>query len=158
MKRVSVLSFVLTFAFLFASAVFVNAQPVVKQKTKRIINNTAVEIHKAHKETMVHKVFTGKLKKAIAHQRFAIYLYQQGRYMRAMHHSRRARILAHQHLEANLGVPPKPVVFGPDEKPDGMIPPDAELDKALEEHPEFMEAREESGMIEGPLENIDIKE
>lgn len=156
--RVSVLSLVLTFAFVFASAVFVNAQPVVRQKTKRIINNTAVEIHKAHKETMVHHVYTGKLKKAIAHQRFAIYLFHEGKYMRAIHHSRRARILAHEHLEANLGLQPKPVQFGPNEKPDGMIPPDADLDKALEAHPEFLENREEEGMMEGPLENIDIKE
>lgn len=156
--RVSVLSFVLTFVFVFASAVFVDAQPVVRQKTKRIINNTAVEIHKAHKETMVHHVYTGNLKKAIAHQRFAIHLFHEGRYMRAMHHSRRARILAHSHMEANLGLTPKPVKFGPNEKPDGMIPPEAELDKALEEHPEFIEGRKEEGMIEGPLENIDIKE
>ena len=62
------------------------------------------------------------------------------------------------HLEANLGLTPKPLVFGPDEKPDGMIPSDEELDKALEAHPEFMGNREEEGMMEGPLEDIDIKE
>jgi len=39
-----------------------------------------------------------------------------------------------------------------------MIPSDEELDKALEAHPEFMENKEEEGMMEGPLEDIDIKE
>ena len=156
--RASVLSFVLTFAFIFASAVFVDAQPVVREKTRRIINNTAVVIHKAHKETMVHHVYTGNLKKAIAHQRFAIFLFNEGKYMRAMHHSRRARQLAQMHLEANLGLPPKPVEFGPDEQPDGMIPPDADLDKALEEHPEYMDPGSEESLMEGMIEEIEIKE
>jgi len=156
--RVYVLSFVLTVAFFFASTVLVDAQPVVRQKTKRIINNTAVVIHKAHKETMVHHVYTGNLKKAIAHQRFAIFLFNEGKYMRAMHHSRYARQLAKLHLDANLGIESQPIDFGPEEQPDGMIPTDAELDKALEEHPEFLETGDEESMMGGPLEDIDIKE
>ncbi len=156
-KRIAILSFI-TCAFIFAGITSINAQSVVKQKTKRIINNTAAVIHKAHKETIVHKVYTGDLKKAISHQRFAIHLYNEGRYMRAMHHSRRARVLAYAHTQANIGAEPTKIEFGEDETPDGIIPPDSDIDNALESAPDFIEKTAEEDLIGGALKNIDIVE
>lgn len=155
--KISVLTFLFSFALFLATSVQLNAQPVVKQKAKKVINRTAVVIHAAHKETMVHHVYTGKLKHAVAHQRFAIRLYHEGRFMRSMHHSRRARQLAHMHIEANKGTPPPGFELQNDERPDGMIPPNTDIDKALENNPDIDRGPTEEEMINGQLENIDIK-
>ena len=91
---------------LIASTVFFNiaeAQPLLKMKTHRVIRRTAVVIIAAHKKVKEGKVYTGNLARAVAHQKYARKLFRRGMYLRAIHHSRRARLLAILAIQANKG-------------------------------------------------------
>jgi hypothetical protein len=74
-----------------------------KVHARRVIRRTAVVILTAQKKVKEGKVYTGDLARAVAHQRYARRLYLQGKYLRAMHHSRRARRLAILAIQANKG-------------------------------------------------------
>jgi hypothetical protein len=78
-------------------------KPNYKANAKRVIAVTQVVIHKTKKAVKENKVYTGNLAKAIRHQRFARKLFAQGKYIRAMHQSRRARYFAKLAYAANKG-------------------------------------------------------
>lgn len=95
-----------TLLLLIACTAFFNtveAQPLLKIKTHRVIRRTAVVILAAHKKVKEGKVYTGNLARAIAHQKYARKLFRRGMYLRAIHHSRRARLLAILAIQANKG-------------------------------------------------------
>src|ERR1035437_3009359 len=77
---------------------------IKKEQARRVIRKTATIILVAHKKVKEGKVYTGNLARAIAHQKFAVRLYRAGEYFRAIHHSRRARVLAIEAIKANKGV------------------------------------------------------
>lgn len=74
-----------------------------KVHARRVIRRTAGVILIAQKKVKEGKVYTGNLARAVAHQRYARKLYMQGKYLRAMHQSRRARRLAILAIQANKG-------------------------------------------------------
>ncbi len=156
MKRLAILPVLLSFFLVILASGTVSAQPVMREKAKNVINRTATVIFTAHKWTLANHVFTGNLKKAVAHQRFAIKLFNEGKYMKAIHHSRRARELARLQIEANKGTYPAGFEPTADEAPEGPAPSNEELDQAV--------STDESGIAddkelsEQPLDNIEIKE
>ncbi|MCC7301434.1 MAG: hypothetical protein IT233_02220 [Bacteroidia bacterium] len=76
---------------------------VEKHHARKVLHRTAVVIFHAHKWVKQGKNYTGDLAKAIAHQRFAKKLYAQGKYHRAIHQSRVARLYAIKAIKANKG-------------------------------------------------------
>lgn len=94
--------------FIIAPLIFISAQAqpgrkIMKVKTHRVIRRTAIVIASAHNKVKENKVYTGNLGKAVAHQKFARSLFRRGMYARAIHHSRRARLLAAMAIKANKG-------------------------------------------------------
>ena len=101
-----------------------------KEAARAMIKKTAVVILYAHEKVKENKVYTGDLARAVKHQRFAKQLYVQGRYLRAMDHTRRARLLAFRAIKANKGQAPAGSELAV--KDWAGMPADAELDAALE--------------------------
>lgn len=105
---------------------------VKKHQAKRIIRKTAVVILVAHKKVNEGKVYTGNLARAVSHQKFALHLYREGKYFRAIHHSRRARMLALAAIKANKGAETADMKYSQDDEALFKAgPKDDELDKEL---------------------------
>ena len=103
---------------------------IERERAKVIIRRTAFVILAAHKEVKEHRVFTGFLARSINHQRYARMLFLEGKYLRAIYHSRRARFLAVKAIEANKGVVPTDIGYTREDE--GLMrgaPNDDELDK-----------------------------
>ncbi len=97
--------------------VSIAAGPVAKKiHAHRVIRRTAVVIIHAHKKVKETKNYTGDLARAIAHQKFARKLYRRGMYLRAIHHSRLARLYAIKSIKANKGTDPAEASFTPEEE------------------------------------------
>jgi hypothetical protein len=133
-------SITLIVLFLISAAFTTQAQPnrkkggkapLVKLKTKKVIRRTAIVVNYAHKMVKQNKVYTGNLAKSVRHQRYARFLYRNGKYARAIHHSRRARQLAFLAIQANKGTTQKEWELTKDEAPDDGTVSDAELEKEL---------------------------
>jgi hypothetical protein len=73
---------------------------------KNMIRRTAFVIRVARRDVNEHRVYTGDLARAIAHQKLAKKLFADGEYMRAMHQTKWARHLAKKAIYANKGVVP----------------------------------------------------
>ncbi len=101
-----------------------------KEAARAMIKKTAVVILYAREKVKENKVYTDNLARAVAHQRFAKRLYLQGHYLRAMNHTRRARLLAFKVIKANKGQAPADSELAV--KDWAGMPADAELDAALE--------------------------
>lgn len=156
MKRIT-LSVLISFAFLlFNSAT--QAQPVMKDKAKNVVNRSAIVIYAAHKYTLANQVFTGNLKKAVVHQNLAISLFNEGRYMRAIHQSRRAREFARLQLEANNGNYPAGFEPTSDELPEGPVPEAAELDAEADSSLFNSTISDDQKLSKEKLDNLEIKE
>jgi len=69
-------------------------RPEAKEDARTIIHRTKVVIEEAQRAVARGHVYNGDLAKAISHQHFAIKLYNQGFYGRAINHTIRARQLA----------------------------------------------------------------
>jgi|ERR1051325_6556571 hypothetical protein len=125
---------------------------VKKEQAKRIIRRTAVVILAVHKKVKEGKVYTGNLAKAIAHQKFAIKLYREGKYFRAIHHSRRAKFLALMAIKANKGAETSEMKYQKeDENAFKGGPSDDELDKELaKEMPAEAAAKDEEAVTAEP--------
>lgn len=111
------------------------AQGTAKHNPMRLasynaLSKTAMVIKDAQGKVKAGRVYTGKLARAVNHQRFAVKLHRKGEYVSAIHHSRYARRLAVDAIKANRGK-----VAGSMETDDAVIkeasPPDAELDGAI---------------------------
>ncbi|MBI3500517.1 MAG: hypothetical protein HY063_01885 [Bacteroidetes bacterium] len=133
--------------------------PLVKKfQAKRILRRTAVVILMAHKKVKEGKVYTGNLARAIAHQHYAIRLYREGKFFRAIHQSRRARMLALMAIQANKGAETAEMKY---EKEDENAlkggPGDEELDKEVaKELPAEAAAKDEEVVAAEPA--VDLKE
>lgn len=156
MKRIALLPLLLSFTFVLLSSGIISAQPVMREKAKNVINRSAAVVYTAHKWTMANKVFTGNLKKAVVHQRFAIKLFNDGKYMKAIHHARRARELARLQIEANAGTFPAGYEPSSDENAEGPAPTNEELD--LEVATDSAATAEDKDLSTQPLNDLEIKE
>lgn len=129
---------------------------IKKEQTKRVIRRTAAVIIVAHKKVKEGKVYTGNLARAIAHQRFARKLYRGGKYFRAIHHSRRARVLALMAIKANKGTETADMRYAKeDEEALKGGPSDDELDKALDKEMPGSSAKDEEVIAADP--DVDLK-
>ena len=140
-------------------AAFAGPGPEVKKlQAKRIIRRTAVVILIAHKKVKEGKVYTGNLARAIAHQKFAVKLYREGKYFRAIHHSRRAKFLAVLAIKANKGTETAEMKYSKEDE--GAMkggPSDDELDKELaKEMPAEAAAKDEDAVAAEPA--VDLKD
>lgn len=95
---------------------FANPGKVNKLVAHRVLKKTAYVIIIAHKKVKDGKKYTGDLSKAIAHQKYARKLYNEGKYLKAIHHSRRARFLAVQAIIANGGTETDDMKFSADDE------------------------------------------
>lgn len=91
-------------------------------RTNRVIGHAQMSVKRGGKQT-------GDLAKAVMHERVAKKLFLEGNYLKAVHHSRRARILAVQAIKANNVKPPLEASFTPVEQQlFEQIPADTDLD------------------------------
>lgn len=132
MKHISKILFVLV-SCLFFIPVADAQKPVQKVAARRVLVKTAFVIHHAYKKVKENKVYTGNLARSIAHQKFARKLYREGKYMRAMHQSRRARYFALLAIKANKGAESDDMKYSKEDE--AMMakgaPSDDELDKEM---------------------------
>lgn len=122
-----------------------------RQKAKDVIRKTANVIHKAREQVKINKVYTGHLSKAVRHQKFARVLFREGKYGKAMQHSRRARQLAYESLKANKGKIEKEMESDMNAKNEKISV--AELEKELP-----MEDIKEEDIIQTGELDVDLKE
>ncbi len=110
------------------------ARKADKIHARRVIRRTAYVILHAQKKVKENKNYTGDLARAVAHQRYARKLYFQGKFLRAMHQSRRARHFAILAIQANKGTETADMKLDPEDEAVMNDTPanDAELDKELE--------------------------
>ncbi|MDQ3111746.1 MAG: hypothetical protein M3R17_17795 [Bacteroidota bacterium] len=128
-----------------------------KIHARRVIRRTAYVILHAQKKVKENKNYTGDLARAIAHQRYARKLYFQGKFLRAMHQSRRARHFAILAIQANKGTETADMKLDPEDEAVMKDSPaaDAELDKELETaNPGYSQKDED--FINAALEDIDL--
>ena len=128
------------------------AQPGQKAAAKKAIRRTTVVMIHAHKKLKENKVYTGNMSKSVRHQRYARFLFRQGKFVRAIHQSRRARQLAFLVIQANKGVVEKDMELTAEEKPAGA-PSDADLEKEL---PADTEGLTDEKLATGDLKDIDL--
>ncbi|MCU0843565.1 MAG: hypothetical protein MUC76_01405 [Spirochaetes bacterium] len=122
-------------AAVLCAAVVLNAAPprgreAMKDHARGAIKKTAAVIHIAHKKLKENRVYTGDLARSVAHQRFARKLYAQGHYLKAIHHARRARVLAFLAIKANRGEVPKNAELAQNDLK--SMPEDSSLDAELQ--------------------------
>lgn len=111
MKTIKTLATVMLVMLLAAPAAFAQkpkkgpgmTPKIDKIHARKVLHRTAVVILHAHKLVKANKNYTGDLGKAIGHQRYAKKLFAQGKYQRAIHQSRLARIFATKAIKANKG-------------------------------------------------------
>jgi hypothetical protein len=158
MKRIAFLPVLLSFFLLFAGTALVQGQPVMREKAKKVINRTAIVVYAAHKQTIANQVFTGNLKKAVIHQRIAIKLFHEGKFMKAIHHSRRARDLARLQIEANHGTFPAGFEPTSDESAEGPAPTNEQLDEEANSSEYNSTSGDDKQISTEPLDDMEIKE
>jgi len=109
------------------------SRPVDSEREARhMIQRTAVVIRAAHKQVTEHKVYTGDLARAVAHQKFAKALFLRGDYIRSMHQTKWARHLAVKAIIANEGqTPAEATLTSQEEMQTANGPPGVQLMKEL---------------------------
>ena len=130
-----------------------------KIHARRVIRRTAVVIRVAQKKVKEGKVYTGNLARAVAHQRYARKLYFQGKFLRAMHQSRRARHLAILAIQANKGTETEDMKDTKEDEEIMNAEPvsDADLDTELnKEMPGYSTKDEE--FVDAALDDIDLSD
>lgn len=132
-------------------------QRAMRIKAHRVIRRTAVIILAAHKNVKEGKVYTGDLARSIAHQKFARSLYRRGMFVRAIHHSRRARLLAVMAIKANKGADvAEAKADAEEEELMKNSPSDDELEKELLKEMPNEKMKDED--VVGTLPDIDLKD
>ena len=110
----------------------------LKVKSKRVLRRTAVVMIAAHADLKRGKVYTGDFARAVRHQRYAVFLWRRGFYVRSIHHSRRARMLAINVIQANKGTVQPGFKMDKDENAlSKNTPADTQLDNDLKTDTEF---------------------
>lgn len=130
------------------------AQPGQRIAAKKCIRRTTVVIMHAQKKLKENKVYTGNMVKSVRHQRYARFLFRQGKFLRAIHQSRRARQLAFLVIQANKGTVEKGWELSKEENPTGA-PTDADLEKEL---PADTENKTDEKLAGEDLKDIDVEE
>jgi hypothetical protein len=108
-----VLSFVIVFMVFNTNGLF--AQPK-KSQTKAFLDRTDMIIAKAKEAITAGKVYTGEVLKASYHQSFARMMLRDEKFLRAIHHSNRARALSYNAIKANKGLITKDMETTKDEQ------------------------------------------
>jgi hypothetical protein len=130
----------------------------MRHSSRLILRRTAIVILAAQKNVRENRVYTGNLARAIAHQRFARRLFLRGFYLRAIHHSRRARMLAFMSIRANKNVVKTDWEFNDEENQAVQnIPSDQQLDKDLQADDPNASMKDEE-FLDTILDDIDVKE
>ncbi len=151
MKNIKlILAFFLLTAF--SGSVFSLVQPGQRIAARKCIRRTAVVLVHAQKKLKENKVYTGNMVKAVRHQRYARFLFRQGKFVRAIHQSRRARQLAFLVIQANKGTVSKDMELTQEEKP-ANAPSDDELEKEL---PADTENLTDEKIANSDLKDIDL--
>ncbi len=134
------------------------AQPVLRNKAHHVLKRTTMVILAAQRTVRTHKVYTGNLSRSVAHQRLARRLFIRHKYVRAIHHSRYARLLAIKAIRANRGVVDKTWEFDNIEQDLGKnTPDDKALDNELEKEMPGVSMKDED-IVGANLEDIDISD
>jgi hypothetical protein len=135
------------------------ARKAEKIHARRVIRRTAIVIRHAQNCVRENKNYTGDLARSIAHQRYARKLYFDGKYLRAMHQSRRSRQLAVLAIKANKGTEPANAA---NEKEDDDIMnsepvSDADLDTELDKNMPGYSTKDED-FVNAALSEIDLSD
>lgn len=130
------------------------AQPAQRVAARKCIKRTTIVMMHAHQKLKENKVHTGHMAKSVRHQRFARILFKQGKFVRAIHQSRRARQLAFLVIQANKGTVNKEWELTAEETPKGA-PSDADLEKEL---PADTEALTDEKLAGTELKDIDLSD
>ena len=145
-----ILAFILLTAF--TGNFFAINQPGQRIAARKCLRRTAVVMIHAHNKLKESKVYTGNMTKAVRHQRYARLLFRQGKFVRAIHQSRRARQLAFLVIQANKGSVNKDWELTQEEKP-ANSPSDDELEKEL---PSDAENLTDEKIASSDLKDIDL--
>lgn len=130
------------------------AQPAQRIAARKCIKRTTVVMMHAHQKLKENKVYTGNMAKAVRHQRYARVLFHEGKFVRAIHQSRRARQLAFLVIQANKGTVNKEWELTGEENPAGA-PNDAALEKEL---PADTEGLTDEKLAGSDLKDIDLSD
>jgi hypothetical protein len=127
-----------------------------KIHARKVLHRTAVVILHAHKLVKQNKNYTGDLGKSIGHQRYAKKLFAQGKYQRAIHQSRLARLFAIKAIKANKGSDIDECKFTPEEQELMKNPPsEKELeDELIKNDPSNGKLKDQDNMLTEP--DIDL--
>lgn len=145
--------FALLPALLLLLSNFTFAQPGKRLLARRAIRKTATVIIYTQKQVKENKVYTGNLARAVRHQRYARFLFRQGKYGRAVHHTRRARRLAFLAIQANKGA--VQADWQPTTEENANPASDTDLDKEL---PKDNENLTDEQVILQELNDIDLED
>lgn len=130
--------------------------PALRIKSKRVIRRTAVVVLAAQAAVKDGKVYTGNLARAVAHQRFARSLWRRGMYLRAIHQSRRARVLALMAINANKGTVKADYNFDKEEQGYAKdSPADSQLDSDLDKEMPGYSTKDED-FINAVIDDVDL--
>ncbi len=135
------------------------ARKADKVHARRVIRRTAHVILMAQTKVKENKNYTGDLARAIAHQRLARKLYFQGKFLKAMHQSRRARYFAIQAIQANKGTETADMKLDPEDEGVMNDTPasDADLDKELNaDSPGY--SQKDQDFVDAALSDIDLSD
>jgi hypothetical protein len=129
-----------------------------KVQARRVIHRTSSTLLIAQKKVKENKVYTGNLAKAVSHQRYARRLYVEGKFLRAMLHSRRARELAVLAIRANKGTETSDMKYDQEDEAtmNAEKVTNEELDKELEEQMPNQSTSDED-ISNTQLEDIDVE-
>jgi hypothetical protein len=106
-------------------------KPVPRDKALNVLLRTNRFIGHAHMAVSRGKVYTGNLGKAVRHQRYAKALFLKGNYLRAIQHSRKARLHALAAVKANKVKPTSDATITPEETAMMETVTDEELEAEL---------------------------
>jgi hypothetical protein len=136
----------------FTGSVLALHQPGQRIAARKCIRRTAVVLVHANNKLKENKVYTGNMARAVRHQRYARFLFRKGKFIRAIHQSRRSRQLAFLVIQANKGTVNKEWELTQEEKPAGG-PSDAELEKEL---PPDTENLSDEKVANSDLKDVDL--
>lgn len=75
---------------------------ITKLQAKNFIEKTNGIIYDAQAKIKTHKIYSGDFTKAVVHQRYALNMFKQKKYTKALYHSHSARYYANQSINANM--------------------------------------------------------
>lgn len=104
----------------------------LRDRADRSIRQTTIVLAIGRQAVKKNKVYTGSLAKAHNHREYAVWLFRQANYVRAIHHARRARVLAAEAIRANQEQVQSELLAEDGTALPGPVPSDTELDEELE--------------------------